>query len=155
MCEWDCEPALRHPQTVRISFAANRNLSGFLSHFKGCFQCWNANCGYYQMFAFNIGLFDASCSRQPAPPTFVPFWPKHLLPTLDPTFDASFSRTLTKYAYVWMGLRTCAASSANSSHIICREQKFVGFLRKHKENWMPGYPFHATGVLYSPQAQGN
>ncbi len=32
------------------------------------------------MFAFNIGLFDASCSRQPAPPTlaptFAPYWPK-------------------------------------------------------------------------------
>ncbi len=30
MCGWDCEPVLRHPQTVRIPFAANQNLSVFL-----------------------------------------------------------------------------------------------------------------------------
>ncbi len=51
------------------------------------------------MFAYNIGLFDASCSRQPAPPTlapaFAPYWPKHLLPT----FDASCSRTLSKHRF--------------------------------------------------------
>ncbi len=29
-----------------------------------------------------------------------------------------------------------AAQSANGSYTICREPKFVGFLRKHKENWM-------------------
>ncbi len=34
-----------------------------LSHIKGYFQCWNANCGYCWMFASNVGLFDASCSR--------------------------------------------------------------------------------------------
>ncbi len=52
------------------------------------------------MFASSIGLFDASCSRQPASPTlapvFAPYWPKRLLPTFDPTFDASCSRTLNQ-----------------------------------------------------------
>ncbi len=75
-------------------------LSVFFSRFKGFFQCWNANCGYCRMFASNIGLFDASCSRQPAPPTstpaFAPYWPKRLLPTFDPTCDASCSRTLNE-----------------------------------------------------------
>ncbi len=42
----------------------------------------------------------------------------------------------TKCVYVWMGLRTCTALSANNLHTIRREPKFVVFLRKHKENWM-------------------
>ncbi len=47
----------------------------------------------------------------------------------------------TKCAYVWMGLRTCAALSENSSHTIRHEPKFVGFLREHKENWMSRVSF--------------
>ncbi len=42
----------------------------------------------------------------------------------------------TKCVYVWMGLRTCVAPSANGSHTICREPKFVSFLREHKGNWV-------------------
>ncbi len=41
-----------------------------------------------------------------------------------------------KCAYVWTGLRTCTAPSANGSHTVRRELKFVGFLRELKENWM-------------------
>ncbi len=51
----------------------------------------------------------------------------------------------TKCPYVWMGLRTCAAPSANRSYAVHREPKFVGFLRKYKENWM------CWVVLCSPQ----
>ncbi len=38
MSGWDCKPALRHPQTVRIPFAANRNLLVFWANTKrtGC-----------------------------------------------------------------------------------------------------------------------
>ncbi len=41
MCGWDCEPALHHPWMVRISFAANRNLSVFCANTKrtGCAGC--------------------------------------------------------------------------------------------------------------------
>ncbi len=41
MCGWDCEPALRHPQTVCIPFAANQNLSVFCMNTKriGCIGC--------------------------------------------------------------------------------------------------------------------
>ncbi len=42
----------------------------------------------------------------------------------------------TKCAYVWMELQTCAVPSANGSHTVCREPKFVSFLLEHKENWM-------------------
>ncbi len=42
----------------------------------------------------------------------------------------------TKCMYVWMGLRTCSAPSANGSHTIHYEPKFVGFLREHNENWV-------------------
>ncbi len=35
----------------------------------------------------------------------------------------------TKCAYVWMGLRTCAAPSANGLHTIRCVPKFMGFLR--------------------------
>ncbi len=51
----------------------------------------------------------------------------------------------TKCAYVWTGLRTCAAPSGNSSHTARQEPKFVGFLRKHKENWMRRVSFPCTG----------
>ncbi len=51
----------------------------------------------------------------------------------------------TKCAYVWMGLQTCAAPSAKGSHTIHREPKFVGLLRKHKENWMRWVSFPCTG----------
>ncbi len=56
-----------------------------------------------------------------------------------------------KCGYVWMGMRTCAAPFANNSHTIRREPKFVGFLRKHKENWMR---LHALSVLCSFQVRG-
>ncbi len=66
----------------------------------------------------------------------------------------------TKCVYVWMGLRTCAAPSVNGLHTIRRKLKFVVFLREHKENWMcwvsfprAGCPFHAPGVLCSPQVR--
>ncbi len=41
MCGWDCEPALCHPRTVRIPFAANWNLSVFCANTKriGCTEC--------------------------------------------------------------------------------------------------------------------
>ncbi len=42
----------------------------------------------------------------------------------------------TKCAYVWMELRTCTAPSANGSHTIRHETKFVGSLREHKEKWI-------------------
>ncbi len=48
----------------------------------------------------------------------------------------------TKCVYVWTGLQTCAALSANSLHIIRRKLKFVNFLREHKVNWMR---LHALG----------
>ncbi len=54
----------------------------------------------------------------------------------------------TKCTYVWMGLRTCAVSSANGLHTVHCELKFVGFLRKHKGNWLHQ---EAPGVLYLPQ----
>ncbi len=60
----------------------------------------------------------------------------------------------TKCAYVWMGLGTCIAPSANGSHSVHREQKLVGFLCKHKENGMRQCSFHAPGVLSSPQVCG-
>ncbi len=52
-----------------------------------------------------------------------------------------------KCAYVWMGLRTCAAPSTNDSHTIRCKLKFVDFLRKHRE-------LEAPGVLRSPQVRG-
>ncbi len=59
----------------------------------------------------------------------------------------------TKCAYVWTGLQTCAAPSANGSHTVRHEPKFVSFLREHKENWMrwvsfpcTGYPLLASGL---------
>ncbi len=51
----------------------------------------------------------------------------------------------TKCVFVWMGLRTYVVLSANSSHTVHREPKFVGFLRKHKENWMRRVFFPYTG----------
>ncbi len=57
----------------------------------------------------------------------------------------------TKCAYVWMGLRTCAAPSTNGVHTIRRKPKFVGFLRERKQNWMR---LHALGVRCSPQVRG-
>ncbi len=53
-----------------------------------------------------------------------------------------------KCVYVWTGLRTCAAASANGSHTVRCEPKFVGFWCEHKENWMR---LHALGILCSPQ----
>ncbi len=44
-----------------------------------------------------------------------------------------------------VGLRTCAAPSANSSHTIHCELKFVSFLGQHKENWMRRVSFPCTG----------
>ncbi len=61
------------------------------------------------------------------------------------------NRSWIKCAYVWTGLQTCAAPSANSSHTIRCEPKFVGFSREHKENWMR---IHAPGVLCLPQVRG-
>ncbi len=51
----------------------------------------------------------------------------------------------TKCAYVCLGLRTCAAPSMNGSHTVCHKPKFVGFLCKHKENWMCQVSFLCTG----------
>ncbi len=42
----------------------------------------------------------------------------------------------TECAYVWTGLQTCAAPSANALHTVRHKPKFVGFLHKHKENLM-------------------
>ncbi len=56
----------------------------------------------------------------------------------------------TKCTYVWMGLRTCAAASANRLHTICQEPKFIWVLRKHKGNWVSQ---EALGVLCSPQVR--
>ncbi len=60
----------------------------------------------------------------------------------------------TKCAYVWTGLWTCAAPSANGLHNVHHEPKFVDFWRQHKENWMHRRPFHAPGILCSPQVRG-
>ncbi len=50
----------------------------------------------------------------------------------------------TKCAHVWMGLQTCATLSANGSHIVRYEPKFVGFLRDHKKNRMRRVSFLRT-----------
>ncbi len=60
----------------------------------------------------------------------------------------------TKCAYVWTGLRTCAALSANGSHTVCRVPKFVGFCGNTKRTGCVGCPFRAPGVLCSPQVHG-
>ncbi len=63
--------------------------------------------------------------------------------------EPSDSRMIQKpNAHVWTELQTCAAPSANSSHTICRELKFVGFLREHKRE------LGAPCVLYLPQVHG-
>ncbi len=74
-----------------------------------------------------------------------------------------------KCAYVWMGLQTCAAPSANSLHTIRRKPKFANFLHEHKENWMHRVSFPCTGrpllasglqkinklhAAYTPQVNG-
>ncbi len=51
----------------------------------------------------------------------------------------------TKCVYVWIGLWTCAAPSANSLHTVRHEAKFVGFLHEYKENWMCWVSFLCTG----------
>ncbi len=51
-------------------------------------------------------------------------------------YMSMLNKLRTKCAYVWTGLRTCAAASTNSSQTIRREPKFVSFLCEHKENWM-------------------
>ncbi len=58
----------------------------------------------------------------------------------------------TKCAYVWTGLLTCAAPSVNGSHTVCRKPKFVVFFCANtKRTECAGCPFHASGVLCSPQ----
>ncbi len=57
----------------------------------------------------------------------------------------------TKCEYVWMGLRTCAAPSANGSHTVCRKLKFVGFWANTKRTGCAECPFHAQDVLCSLQ----
>ncbi len=42
----------------------------------------------------------------------------------------------TRCAYMWTGLQTCTVPSANGSHTVRHEPKFVGFLHKHKRNCM-------------------
>ncbi len=42
----------------------------------------------------------------------------------------------TKCVYLWMGLQTCAAPSANTSHTVRRKLRFVGFLYEHNGNWV-------------------
>ncbi len=69
---------------------------------------------------------------------------------LKPVYTSTPNGSQTKCAYVWMGMRTCTAPFANGSHTICCELKLVGFLCKHKENWMR---LHALAVLYSPQVR--
>ncbi len=56
----------------------------------------------------------------------------------------------TKCAYVWNRTANlcCAALSANGSHTVRHKPKFVGFLRKHKRNWVHQ---EAPGVLRTPQ----
>ncbi len=45
----------------------------------------------------------------------------------------------TRCAYVWTGLRTCAALSVNGLHTICRKPKFFGiFVRTQREQVVPG-----------------
>ncbi len=51
----------------------------------------------------------------------------------------------TKCAYMWMGLWTCAALSANISHIIYHKLKFVGFFAQTQRELM------ASGILCLPQ----
>ncbi len=57
----------------------------------------------------------------------------------------------TECAYLWTGLRTCAAPSANGSHTICYELKFVSFLCEHNLN---GTCCVDKFVLCSPQVHG-
>ncbi len=51
----------------------------------------------------------------------------------------------TKCAYMWTRLWTCVAPSMNGLLTVLREQKFVGFLRKNKENSMCQVSFPYTG----------
>ncbi len=53
----------------------------------------------------------------------------------------------TKSAYVWTGLQTCAAPSANSSP----RTKIRRFFARTQRTGCTRCPFHAPGVLCSPQ----
>ncbi len=72
--------------------------------------------------------------------------------TLVYTSAPNGSQTICEY--VWTGLRICAALSVNGSRTVRCEPKFVGFLREHKEK-CAGCPFHAPGVICSPQIREN
>ncbi len=61
---------------------------------------------------------------------------RSLTADLKPLIHKPPNGSWTKCAYVWMGFRTCAALFANSSHTVCCEPKFVGFLCERKENCM-------------------
>ncbi len=54
----------------------------------------------------------------------------------------------TRYAYLWTGLQTCAMLSANSTHTICHEPKFVDFFVQTQRE------LGAPGVLCSPPVRG-
>ncbi len=58
------------------------------------------------------------------------------LEVLSLVYTSASNGSRIKCAYVWTGLRTCAAPSTNGSHTIRHEPKFVSFLHEHKENWM-------------------
>ncbi len=62
------------------------------------------------------------------------------------TYEPSVNGSYTKCAYVWMGLQTCAALSANCSHTICHKSKFVSFLRETKGIGCTVCPVFASGL---------
>ncbi len=111
----------------------------------------------WPLFIHLMELFNWTTSRMNYPSLVAGTWKLTLWMVLQ--LKASYTRahrmvrkllansSQTKCVYVWTGLRTCAAPSANGSHTVCREPKFVGFLRKLKENWMRQVSFPRTGCL--------
>ncbi len=60
----------------------------------------------------------------------------------------------TKSVYVWTGLQTCTVPSTNGLHTVRRERKFVSLCANTKRTGCAECPFHAPGVLCSPQVRG-
>ncbi len=69
---------------------------------------------------------------------------------LSPLHTCELNGLWTKCPCVWTGLQACTAPSANGSHIIHCKLKFVGFLHKHKGNWVHR---EAPSVLCLPQVR--
>ncbi len=61
------------------------------------------------------------------------------------TYRASYTQTPNAYMY--------GRDSANGSHTVCREPKFVGFCANTKRTGCARCPFRAPGVLCSPQVR--